>query len=233
MRRAATLLPLAYGAYLVYAYGTGALYYYIHPIYLAPTLVAGLVLVGLAGIARWESGPAAASPGPSALAAGVLALPVALGFLLPPQPLTVVTAAQRGVDVAFLGGAGEGSVPDTAWGAPPETYTIKDWVKAFQADPEPGRHAGKPARVTGFVYREAALPEGWFLVARFVVKCCAVDAQPVGLLVRAPEASPLEGGRWVRVEGAWEVVELDGRRRAAIGAARVTPTGRPEQPYLY
>jgi len=83
-----------------------------------------------------------------------------------------------------------------------------------------------------FVHRDATLPAGWFLVARFVVQCCAVDAQPIGLPVRTTGPAP-EAGSWVTVEGTWDVAEMDGVRRAVIGATAIAPTARPDQPYLY
>lgn len=230
MSRAAPLIAVGYGAYLLYAFWTDALYFYIHPIYILPTVAAGLLLLTLAAAAR-RTGAPEGHGGPSPLAVAVLALPLALGFLLPPKPLGLSTAAQRGVELTPLGRIE--APPEFSVGLRPEAFTIKDWVKALQADPEPSRHAGKLARVTGFVYRDERLPENWFLVARFVVQCCAVDAQPVGLPVRAPDGTVPEQGRWVVVEGVWEVGEVGGQRRAVIAATTVAPTERPAQPYLY
>jgi uncharacterized repeat protein (TIGR03943 family) len=232
MTRAVPLVALAYGAYLLYTFATGALAFYIHPIYVVPAVVTGLVLVLLAGIVlAWPAGEADDHGAPPVSGLAVLAAALALGFVLPARPLSPATAAQRGVEVASLG-SGDGS-PTFTVTMPPEAYSIKDWVKAFQADPEPARHAGKPVRVTGFVHRTAGLAADTFLVARFVVKCCAVDARPIGLLVRRPGSSLPGDGDWVTVEGAWDVAEMGGQRRAVILAARVTPAGRPDQPYLY
>ncbi len=41
MSRVAPLAAAGYGAYFVYAYWTGALYFYIHPIYILPTVATG------------------------------------------------------------------------------------------------------------------------------------------------------------------------------------------------
>jgi putative membrane protein len=224
MTSPAALLALGYGVYLLYAFATGALYFYIHPVYIIPSAVTGAVLIALAAVAG-GGGARLARP-----AAVMLALPLALGFLLPPQPLSPAAAGQRGVQPLTLGRDERTLVFEPT--AAPESYTIKDWIKAFAADPEPVRHAGKPVRVTGFVHRDGSLPEGWFLVARFVVQCCAVDAQPVGLPVRATGAPP-EPGRWVTVEGTWDVADMPGVRRAVIAATVIAPTARPEQPYLY
>jgi putative membrane protein len=229
----APALAAGYGAYLLQAALSGALYFYIHPIYIVPTVLTGLVLLALALASLLGDGDnhhAHEPPGPLTVIA--LALLLALGFLLPAQPLSAVSAERRGVE---LGGrtASVEAAPEPALGTKPERYTIKDWVKAFQADPEPSRHAGKLARVTGFVHRNDRLPADWFMVARFVVKCCAVDAQPVGLPVHSAGHPVPEPGGWVSVEGAWEVAEVGGERRAVLRAARITPTPRPEQPYLY
>jgi uncharacterized repeat protein (TIGR03943 family) len=231
MSGAASAVALGYGAYLLYAFSTGSLYFYIHPIYVVPTLVSGLVLLALTAMAGWTSAPADGHHRRSPIALVIFALPVAVGFLVPAQPLSISAASQRGVEVASLGGL-EGP-PRFDVSRPPEAYTIKDWVKAFHVDPEPARHAGKPVRVTGFVYREDRLPADWFLVARFVVKCCAVDAQPVGLPVRGSGGAPPERGRWVSVEGRWDVADVGGQRRAVIAATTVVPVERPDQPYLY
>ena len=221
---AAGVLALGYGAYLLYAFATGALYFYIHPVYIVPSAVTGMILIVLAAIGRGGG----ARLGRTATVA--LALPLLLGFLLPAQPLSPATAGQRGLQPPTLGRDDRTSSFELA--TAPESYTIKDWIKAFAADPEPARHAGKPVHVIGFVHRDASLPPGWFLVARFVVQCCAVDAQPVGLPVRTGGAPP-EPGRWVTVEGTWEVVDVSGGRRAVIVASAVAPTARPDQPYLY
>jgi uncharacterized repeat protein (TIGR03943 family) len=244
MRFARPLIAFAYGAYLLHVFRSGALYFYIHPVYVWPVVATALVLITLAILAgraethRHDPALTPSAVGPRYLGAGrhspfglaLLALPLVLGFGLTPQPLSALSATQRGVDL--MPAAGPEGPPAFVIRGQPETYTIKDWVKVLQVDPEPGRHAGKPVRITGFVHRDDRLPREWFLVARFVVKCCAVDAQPVGLPVRT--AGPLpEVGRWVLVEGVWDVAEVGGERRAVIGATGVTPTNRPDQPYLY
>jgi uncharacterized repeat protein (TIGR03943 family) len=225
MRVAAPLLAAGYGLYFLYSYWRGTLYFYIHPAYIVPTLVTGVVLVALAAAA----GRSEHRPSRSAVAA--LALPLVLGLLLPASPLGVGAALSRGLEASPLGRLEQPA--EFRVETRPESYTVKDWVGALRRDPEPSRHAGKPVRVVGFVFRDKGVPEGWFVVARFVVQCCAVDATPVGIPVRAPGRPPPEAGAWVRVAGAWVVAEVGGERRAVVDAAAVEAVPRPEQPYLY
>jgi putative membrane protein len=231
MARIVSLLVASFGVYLVYVVASGAIYFYIHPIYVIPTLGTGIVLLVAAaiGFPGWRE--TSRHAGPSRVAVALAAVPLAVGLLLPARPLGVSTAAQRGVDAIPLGRIED--LPEFRVDRRPETYTIKDWVKILQADPEPERQSGKPVRLTGFVYRDPRLPGDWFLVARFVVQCCAVDAQPIGLPVRLPAEKIPSAGVWVAVTGTWAVAEVRGERRAVIVPAAVTPTDRPDQPYLY
>jgi uncharacterized repeat protein (TIGR03943 family) len=231
MSRGAPFLVAAFGAYLLYAFVSGRLYFYIHPVYIIPVVVTGMVLLAVAVLGGTAPAAATERAVPTRLALALLALPVAGGVFLPARPLGVSMAAQRGVDALPLGRIDD--VPEFTVSTRPETYTIKDWVRAQQADPEPGHYAGKAVRVTGFVYRDDRLPRDLFVVARFVVQCCAVDAQPIGLPVRMAGGAVPEPGSWVTIAGTWDVAEVRGERRAIIVPTTVAPTERPDQPYLY
>jgi uncharacterized repeat protein (TIGR03943 family) len=228
MRRALGLIVAGYGVYLLHAYAAGALYFYINPIYIVPTAVTGAMLLTLGMIVGVA--PRGVHQ-PSRVALGLLAVPLLLGFVLPARPLGVSTAAQRGVETTTPGRVDE--VPEFRVDTRPETYNIKDWLTAMRADPDPASVAGKPVRVSGFVYRDRRLPEGWFLVARFVVQCCAVDATPIGLPVRLVHGVVPSDGTWILIEGVWEVEDVSGTQRAVVTPGSVTSIARPSQPYLY
>ena len=247
------VIGVGYGAYLLHAYATGALYFYIHPIYIVPTALTGVVLAllglvvaviqpGRLGRPTHSVEHATAAPcadhegrsdhaGLSWLTLALVALPLVCGLALPPKPLGVPTAAQRGVEVTPLGRADD--VGEFHVSTRPETLNIKDWVRAMRSDPDPESLAGKAVRVSGFVYRDSRLPQDWFLVARFVVQCCAVDATPIGLPVRTAAGAVPQEGAWVAVDGIWEVAGTSGERKAVVAARSVTPIPRPDQPYLY
>jgi uncharacterized repeat protein (TIGR03943 family) len=244
-RRIDFLILGGYGVYLVYAYFTNILQFYIHPSYFTLTLWAGIFLIGVAILGLTWVHPGKAdefdflqheelenSPR-SGVAYLLILLPLAIGFLLPPQPLSLATANQRGVDFNNLTlSRDEGKTIHFYRNT--EELTIKDWIKLFNTDPEPQHHVGKKAKVVGFVFRrDDNLPKDSFLLSRFVVTCCAVDARPVGLLVRYEAHPELEEGSWVEVQGIWEVGELAGKRTNFIRPTQVVKTQRPAQPYLY
>ena len=91
-------MTAAFGAYLLYAFISGTLYFYIHPVYIIPVMVTGMVLLAVAVLGGTAPAAAAERAVPTRLALVLLALPVAVGFFLPARPLGLSMAAQRGVD---------------------------------------------------------------------------------------------------------------------------------------
>ncbi|GEM_PF-1761981 len=106
-------------------------------------------------------------------------------------------------------------------------------VQLSQAlDQEADATLGKPLHVLGFVYREAGLPQGTFVLTRFATIHCAAEARPLGMLVAADEANHLNEGQWVWVEGVAGLTKIDGADQPQIVASKVRPTREPGDPYL-
>jgi putative membrane protein len=59
------------------------------------------------------------------------------------------------------------------------------------------------------------------------------DANPVGLIVRWPEAETLADDQWVEVTGRFEAGSFDGEPTPILVIETLTPTDPPAQPYLY
>lgn len=166
------------------------------------------------------------------LSLGIVALPVVLGVLVPSQPL-----ASDAVENPVTGDLGGVEVGATAGlRADPLERNVLDWVRVLSAATDPASVAGQPADVVGFVYRDPRFdPASQFLVTRFTVSCCVADAQPVGMVVFAPDAGPLPEDSWVRVRGTMQVRPFDGAPVAVLVAEPdgVTVVDQPEHPYLY
>ncbi len=63
------------------------------------------------------------------------------------------------------------------------------------------RYKGKNVRVRGMVYRASNIPQGYFVISRRAMTCCADDIAVVGILVKSPEGKKFETGEWVEVCG--------------------------------
>ena len=213
-----------------------------------PASVAGLLVVARgAGHTHDHAGPdddvvaSDRSGGPARLlgtvlggvaAAVTIALTLAM-LVLPPTTLSARTAQQRSVDSATLSDAtgstgnvallGSGSV-DTAG------YGVKDWAALIRQTTDTSSLVGKRVQLTGFVVPGA---DGTFTLTRFVISCCAVDAQPVGLVVTTDGTVPA-ANQWVTVSGALAAnPDQAADARTVVKAQTVKRVQQPEDPYEY
>ncbi|PYY39045.1 TIGR03943 family putative permease subunit [Curtobacterium sp. MCPF17_046] len=224
---------------------------YINPRYATFTLVLAAVAVpasiaGLVVVARHGAHAHDGDPEPRPAEGGRL-LHVVLGsvtalvtigtvvamLVLPPTTLSARTAQQRSVGSASLSDATGAGAPVTLLGSESvdtSEYGVKDWAALIRQTTDTTALVGRKLTLTGFVVPGS---DGSFTLTRFVVSCCAVDAQPVGIGVTTDDASPQEG-EWVRVEGALAAnPDTASDARLVIRAARVSPVEQPSDPYEY
>ncbi len=241
------------GLFLLQKIWTGTLYWYINQRFMLLILLAAVGLLALARLVL-PSPRAKAAAEAEALAHDyhahdghdhahdeskatplwgilILAVPLALGLLVPARPLGSAAIANKGINT---------TAPLTAGSSAPVQLdlastdrNVLDWVRAFNYATDPATYAGQAADVTGFVYHAQGLPEGQFLVSRFAVTCCSADATAVGLLVQWPQAADLDNNSWVRVRGAMAVGSFAGRATPLINADSLEGVAAPDQPYLY
>ena len=218
---------------------TGQLGLYIHPRYFGFTIaVVGFAL--LATVAAYavlprpdhdhEHDHGTASPVRGRLrAAGQaiagIGLVVAL-LVLPPATLTSSTVQQRDLNASVE------TDTITLVGADPSGFALRDWATLL-ADPGTAlAYAGRQATLSGFV---TAAPDGnpdVLYLARFVVTCCTVDAQPVGVPVAVQgwaDQYPVDG--WLEVTGTF--VTSGDAGAVVLKPSTITPIDQPAQPYDY
>lgn len=65
-------------------------------------------------------------------------------------------------------------------------------------------------RLSGFVYKDPKLAKNQFVISRFVITCCIVDATPIGIIVESPDASNIKADTWVEVEALLQKRVIDG-----------------------
>lgn len=211
-----------------------------------PASVAGLLVVARgAGHTHDHAGPDDVSPTRASgvsrttrLVLGGIAAMVTIGvtaamLVLPPTTLSARTAQQRSVDSATLSNATGSDTPVSLLGSgsvDTSGYGVKDWAAIIRQTTDTSSLVGKRVTLTGFVVPGQG---DSFTLTRFVISCCAVDAQPVGLGVSTDGTVPAEN-QWVKVTGALAAnPDQSSDVRIVIRAASVETIAQPDDPYEY
>jgi uncharacterized repeat protein (TIGR03943 family) len=172
-------------------------------------------------------------------AAAVVTIGVTVAMLvLPPTTLSARTAQQRSVDSATLSNAtGSESAVQLlgSEGVDTSEYGVKDWAALIRQTTDTTALVGKEVELTGFVVPG---DDGSFTLTRFVISCCAVDAQPVGLGVVTGDGDGTgtvpDEGQWVTVRGALAAnPDQSADARIVVKAAKITDIAQPEDPYEF
>lgn len=222
---------------------TGQLVLYIHPRYIVFTIIMA-VLAAVLALAAFAFAPADQNehehdhgnghgsrwgwlwPAGSILiiCAAVIGL-----LILPPSTLTTATVAQRD-----LNGSSSALTVKTPAKGDYSAFTVRDWASLIRSGAGQDFFADKTATVTGFITPDKN-DQNVFYVARFVVTCCAVDAQPIGVPVYQPGwQNEYKTDSWVTVSSRFRANPNAASREAVVLIPDViTPTTQPEQPYVY
>jgi len=216
---------------------------YIHPRYVVFTVtMAALALVLV--IASFLTRPNHSHDEPQStlqksvsISAGILAVAVAGAMIIiPPATLTSATVAQRDINSSAIGAEAQ-SVDDAAEASDDAfaAFTVLEWSSLLRQTSDTSFYANKPVDVTGFITSDADDPTNVFYVSRFVITCCAVDAQPIGVPVYLPDwQSQYELDDWVQVTGEFLAnPSSSSAQQIALAPAVVTPVGEPAEPYLF
>jgi putative membrane protein len=223
---------------------TGQLILYINPRYIVFTIIMAVIALGLLGASfvvraahSHDDDPPGRVQKVTTILGGVLTLVLAVGMLvIPPATLSSATAIQRDVASTTIG-TNTQTVASAA-SASKATYarfTVVDWSSLLRQTSDPSFYAGKPADVVGFVTPDSDDPTNQFYLTRFVITCCAVDAQPVAVPVYLPDwKSKFAANAWLQVDGGFvSNPSKKSSSRVALVPSKVTVVTKPSQPYLY
>lgn len=97
------------------------------------------------------------------------------------------------------------------------------------------RYKGKNVRVRGLVYRASNIEDGYFVISRRAMTCCADDIAVIGILVKSPEGKNFADGEWVEVCG--EVISEKHSAYKGTGpvivAKTIAPTEKADTELVY
>lgn len=222
---------------------TNQLILYIHPRYVLFTVVMALfalvfiiastVTQGLRSQeqrqTRWQALLSASAVVLAVVIAGAM-------IVVPPATLTSATVSQRDINGAGIDTGGQtladaSAAPSSAFA----NFTVRDWASLLRQTSDLAFYGGKPVDVVGFVTADPDDPANVFYVSRFMITCCAVDAQPVGVPVYLPgweEKYPLDA--WVQVKGELSSnPSSESQQGIALVPDEVSLVDQPAEPYLF
>jgi uncharacterized repeat protein (TIGR03943 family) len=233
-----SVLLVVLGATAVWLWWSGDALNYVRP-GLAPYLLAGGVVVVLLGLrpplglfGERAAGHADGHGGHRhrARVGWLLLVPVLVVMLVQPAALGSYAVSSRSV----VPGGGDGGFPPLAApvrGAVP--MSMAEFVTRAVRDP--GRSlAGVRVRLVGFVAPSDGV--GGYRLTRFVIFCCAADAEALQAVVRGDPA-PRARDQWLEVEGTWlprpAAVDDPSPPPPVLTADVVRPVAPARPPYEY
>lgn len=168
---------------------------------------------------------------PAAINLWIMLIPLLIGILIPAKPLDSSAVSAKGITTssALISSQSSSQLFETE----SEQRNVLDWIQIFYFEKDLNPFIGQQASVVGFVYRDENLPQGQFLVSRFILSCCAADGYAVGMIVESPEAQSFEEDIWVKVSGPVDVASYNGGPSPLIHAETIELVPQPDQPYLY
>lgn len=221
----------------------GKLSLYIHPRYNLFTLsmaCLAVVLVVIAAVTREprhhnHDGPVRkrrkrlADGASASITAAILLVLI----ILPPATLSSATAENR-------------SSNDLAVVSPVETFddqvslelfatlTVRDWAMLLMQNQKPAYYHGKRVDTIGMV-TPSDTSDDVFNLTRFLITCCAVDAQPVSIPVYHPQwQESISVNSWLRIEGGF-APPPEGIQTLPLVLipVEISPEEVPRDPYLF
>jgi len=230
----------ALGFFLLEKFWAGKLTFYINQRYVWLVLLAGFGLMGLA-LATFNHLPPVwvknegllepkMAPRNSQIQLIIFLIVLIFGMLIPVTSLGADAAEARGVSSAIPLTTG-GTIPETLT-IDPSSRTVLEWLWAFKQAEDPTSLVGQSVDVDGFMFIDAQLPDGYYMVGRFIITCCVADATAIGIALLPNGEMDVPDG-WVNVQGTMNLTTINGTEALLIDAEQIIPIDVPDQPYLY
>ncbi len=94
-------------------------------------------------------------------------------------------------------------------------------------------YVGKKVQIYGFVYREAGMQPGEYVVGRYLMSCCTADLSIAGLLCYSQDGDSLRSDDWISIEGTVEEGDYDGSTLPRVRVTGIKSIPKPADEYVY
>jgi len=111
-------------------------------------------------------------------------------------------------------------------------FSIGDWTREINMDGNLSKFEGKEVDLIGFVFKPSDLPSEYFLISRFAISCCVLDATPIGLTVKYETSDLYESDDWIQVKGKFQIENINGKEKLVIIPSSIEKTEIPNNPYI-
>lgn len=239
------LIILVFGVFATTLYFREQLPLYIHPRYIRTSFVSGIfsIIIGVIGfvynLLQIKNLNTKEEHSHSIQLSSIIPMTFILlsCLLIPAKSLTSATASQRSIDVNALANKSDLQLQTNAFenfSVDTEKYSIGDWISITRSSNDLTSFRDKKAIVSGFIFHPEELDTGKFMVARFVVTCCAVDARPVGLIVEKDlNNTDFKEDDWVEINGKFDIQTIDGKSTLILIPDQIKKISKPSYQYLF
>ena len=206
---------------------------YIHPRYVVFTLVMSAICATLAvhHFVMSTKHPHGNHNDSNNYASKLTVLLLLVAIILPATSLSSATVSQR--TVANIGSASQKDqqAVSSLFSGSSRALSLNDWARLLESNNDEAYYTNKTAKISGFVY-DAGLGADTVWLARFVVSCCAVDAQPVGVPVHINKwKDTYQQDQWLEVEGTFRQLQTDQGDVLVLEPTSLQSIDEPEDPY--
>lgn len=220
--------------YVLYLWFVSDLNLYIHPRYIVFTFIfagIGLVLSLLHAITDRKKAVGDDTARESKLLLMPILFLLAVALLLPARTLSSATVSQRATDSGSLVASADSQSINSLFSGSSRGLRLQDWSRLLSSEDDPAYYVNKPAKISGFVY-DADLGNNTIWVARFVLTCCAVDAQPIGVPVKVDDwQNKFAQDEWIEIEGEFTQAETAQGDMIVLLPTEINKIDVPRNPY--
>ncbi len=237
----------AWGTVMLHTFAAGRIQELLNPMFRSYVFIAGVILLVLSAIYLFLYEPAA-NPAPALAPTGrlrqllrwtVLLLPVVAASVLAPSTLSATTMSNRSAmnsttGVAAMPTMGNATAADVkqALAADPNQpvpVEVTDLITLARSPDQMKTFVGRKVRTVGFII---TAPNAAPKVLRWMMWCCAADAQPVSVELKGPLTGTYKDSEWYEIVGTAEFPSTLGQVSPRIDIDSVKPTTEPDEPYL-
>ncbi|GAC1468151.1 MAG: hypothetical protein PVSMB7_15710 [Chloroflexota bacterium] len=217
--------PLLFALLVLKLWLGGTLGYYVNSRTVWIVLVGGVLFAAVGFVAAYRAMRADHEYRLSWRAVAFL-VPVLAGLLVPARPLSGTSGQASTLGALQLVSHVSSGVSGDRFGA---------WLAAIGDHPDASWWAGQHVTLVGFTAGQAGLPKRSFLIGRYLVTCCVVDATLLGFPVQVDRGPIPPQGAWIQVQGVFGTTfwtDQSGGNYPLIQHARIGRVSVPSSPYL-